>query len=177
MASVHTLARPYARAAFEIAKGANALSDWSQKLAFAARVSVAPEAEELIGNPKLDTAQLTQLVMPKGEPTDTAFARFVGHVASNRRLPALAEIALQFDALKRDEERVLKVIARTAVAMPAAQADSLKAALKRRYSREIELDNVIDAAVIGGAVIDVGGMVIDGSVAGRLKALESALTL
>jgi F-type H+-transporting ATPase subunit delta len=177
MASVHTLARPYARAAFELAKSANALADWSQKLGFSARVTEAPEVQQLIGNPKLDTAQLTQLVMPQGVPADSAFARFIGHVASNRRLPALAEIALQFDALKRDEERVLKVVARTAVPMAAAQADSLKAALKKRFARDIDLDNVIDATVIGGAVIDAGGVVIDGSVAGRLKALESALTL
>lgn len=177
MASVHTLARPYARAAFELAKSANALADWSHKLGFAAGVTEAPEVQQLIGNPKLDTAQLTQLVMPKGEPADSAFARFIGLISGNRRLPALTEIALQFDALKRDEERVLKVSVRTAIPMAAPQADSLKAALKKRFDRDIDLENVIDAAVIGGAVIDAGGVVIDGSVAGRLKSLESALTL
>lgn len=176
MASVQTLARPYARAAFELAKGANALAEWSQKLGFAASIVEAPEAKPLIGNPSLGAVQLTQLVLPQGESAESAFARFVGLVASNRRLPALAEIAEQFDALKRDEERVLKVVARTAVPLAAAQADALKAALKKRFSRDIELDNVIDATVIGGAVIDAGGVVIDGSVAGRLKALESALT-
>ncbi len=177
MASVHTLARPYARAAFELAKGANALAEWSQKLGFAAGVTEAPEVKELIGNPKLGATQLTQLVMPQGESADSGFARFVSQVAGNRRLPALAEIALQFDALKRDEERVLKVVVRTAVPMAAAQSDALKAALKKRFARDIDLDSVIDATVIGGAVIDAGGVVIDGSVAGRLKALESALTL
>lgn len=176
MASVHTLARPYARAAFELAKGANALAEWSQKLGFAASVAEAPEVKPLIGNPRLGAAQLTQLVLPQGESAESGFARFLAHVAGNRRLPALAEIATQFDALKRDEERVLKVVARTAVPLASAQADALKAALKKRFSRDIELDNVIDAAVIGGAVIDAGGVVIDGSVAGRLKALEAALT-
>ena len=176
MASVHTLARPYARAAFELAKGANALAEWSQKLGFAASIAEAAEVKPLIGDPRLVASQLTQLVLPQGEPADSGFARFVGHVASNRRLPALAEIAAQFDALRRDEERVLKVVARTATPLAPAQADALKAALKKRFSRDIELDNVIDATVIGGAVIDAGGVVIDGSVAGRLKALESALT-
>ena len=176
MASVHTLARPYARAAFELAKDANALASWSQKLGFAASITEAAEVKSLIGNPKLGAAELTKLVLPEGEPADNAFARFVAQIASNRRLPALAEIAQQFDALKREEERVLKVSVRTAVPLAGAQADALKAALKKRFSRDIELDNVIDADVIGGAVIDAGGVVIDGSVAGRLKALESALT-
>ena len=48
--------------------------------------------------------------------------------------------------------------------------------VKKRFARDIELANVIDESVIGGAVLDAGGVVIDGSVAGRLKALESALT-
>ena len=176
MASVHTLARPYARAAFELAKSANTLAEWSQKLSFSAHITEVPEVKALIGNPRLGAADLTQLVMPEGELVDSVYSRFVGQVASNRRLPALSEIAQQFDALKRDDERVLKVVARTAVPLAAAQTDSLKAALKKRFSRDIELDNVIDATVIGGAVIDAGGVVIDGSVAGRLKALESALT-
>jgi F-type H+-transporting ATPase subunit delta len=52
----------------------------------------------------------------------------------------------------------------------------LKAALKKRFGRDIELDQRIDPGVIGGAVIDAGDMVIDGSVRGRLARLESALT-
>jgi F-type H+-transporting ATPase subunit delta len=176
MASVHTLARPYARAAFDLAKAANALPEWSQKLGFVARITEADEVRALIGNPRLGAAELGKLVMPQGEPADSGFARFIGHVAGNRRLPAMAEIAQQFDALKRDEERVLRVVARTAVPLAAAQADALKASLKKRFARDIELANVIDESVIGGAVLDAGGVVIDGSVAGRLKALESALT-
>jgi F-type H+-transporting ATPase subunit delta len=176
MASVHTLARPYARAAFELARSAGALAEWSSKLAFSAGISQAAEVRALIGNPKLGAAELAQLVLPEAEPADSAFARFVGQLAGNRRLPALAEIAEQFDLLKREEERVLKVQVRTAVPLVGAQSDALKAALAKRFSRAIELDNVIDASVIGGAVIDAGGLVIDGSVAGRLKALESELT-
>lgn len=176
MASVQTLARPYARAAFEIAKSANALAEWSGKLGFAAHVADMPDVQSMIDNPKLGPVELSSLVMPKGEANDGTFARFIGQLADNRRLPALAEIARQFDALKRDEEGVLKVVVRTAVPLESAQSASLKAALKKRFSRDIELDNVIDAAVIGGALIDAGGAVIDGSVAGRLRALESALT-
>jgi len=71
---------------------------------------------------------------------------------------------------------VLKVTVRSAVPFANGQADAMKAALKKRFGRDIELEQRVDPAVIGGAVIDAGDMVIDGSVRGRLARLESALT-
>ena len=53
--------------------------------------------------------------------------------------------------------------------------DTLKAALKRRFGRDVELSNEIDESVIGGAVIDAGDIVIDGSVRGRLTKMQNAL--
>ena len=54
--------------------------------------------------------------------------------------------------------------------------DRLRAALKRRFGRDIEIDHSIDADILGGAIIDAGDVVIDGSVRGRLTRLEQALT-
>ncbi|MGE3103615.1 MAG: F0F1 ATP synthase subunit delta [Lysobacterales bacterium] len=174
MASVQTLARPYARAAFELARDAGALSAWSDKLGFAATLSAAPGMRELIANPTLN-ADLGRLVLPEQEPADGEFARFIAVLGEKQRLPALTEIAAQFGQLKREHERVLKVVAHTAVALEATQADALKAALKRRFQREIVLENRIDPGVLGGAVIDAEGVVIDGSVRGRLQALDQAV--
>lgn len=176
MASVQTLARPYARAAFTFAKDGNALAEWSRKLSFAAAVAEAPAAQTLIGNPRFSTVDLAKLVMPQGESSESDFARFVLLLADSRRLATLAEIATQFDALKHEYERVLKVSVRTAAALETPQAEALKLGLKRRFDREIELVNIIDPGVIGGAVIDADGIVIDGSVRGKLASLETALT-
>jgi len=71
---------------------------------------------------------------------------------------------------------VLKVTLRSATPVSDEQITALKAALKKRFGRDIDLDQRIDPSVIGGAVIDSGDMVIDGSVRGRLERLESALT-
>ena len=123
----------------------------------------------------MPAAELVALVMPEQEPTDSAFARFLAVLGEKQRLPALPEIAAQFDRLRRDHERVLKVVARTAVALEADQASALKAALERRFARTVVLENVLDPAVLGGAVIDADGLVIDGSVRGRLHALDQAV--
>lgn len=175
MSSSLTLARPYARAAFELARDSGQLAEWSRKLAISAAIAGDARVRGLIGDPHLDTAQLHGLFMPDGEAQGTPFAAFVGELATHRRLPALPDIATLFDELKREHEKVLKVTLRTAVPVEAAQGDALRAALERRFGRKIELDTVIDESVVGGALIDAGDVVIDGSVRGRLERLSHAI--
>ena len=171
-----TLARPYARAAFELAlSGGNALGDWARKLAFAAQVAANPAAHALLGNPRVTSAELASLFLENGEPADSSFASFVSLLAENQRLHALPEIAALFEQRKREAEQVLQVRVRTAAPIDAAETAKLKDALKRRFGRDIELEQTLDPAVLGGAIIDAGDVVIDGSVRGRLHQLEAAL--
>lgn len=51
MAELRTIARPYAEAAFGLAKEENAFGAWSEALASMAAVVAAPEMKALIGNP------------------------------------------------------------------------------------------------------------------------------
>jgi F-type H+-transporting ATPase subunit delta len=52
----------------------------------------------------------------------------------------------------------------------------LTAALKKRLQREVRLHCSVDPALIGGAVIRSGDLVIDGSIKARLERLASAIT-
>ena len=176
MSEALTLARPYARAAFESAQSGNALGAWSQKVGFSAQAVSDARVGALIGNPRLAADELVGLLLPPDDKADSPFASFLSLLAENNRLALLPEIAALFEDYKRDAERVLKVTLRTATTVPADQAEAIKAALKKRFGREIELQQRIDPTVIGGAVIDAGDIVIDGSVRGRLARLESALT-
>jgi F-type H+-transporting ATPase subunit delta len=176
MAQPLTIARPYARAAFEYARARAAEAEWAGKLAFAAEASVDPRVMALFGDPRIEPRTLASLFQREGEPADSAFAHFLGLLADNRRLRELPEIAALFEQMKRDAEHVLKVRVRSAVPLDDAQVQHLVEALKRRYRSEIELVRTLDASVLGGAVIDVGETVIDGSLRSRLAKLETALT-
>ena len=171
-----TLARPYARAAFELASSAGSLGDWAKKLAFAAQAAADPQVRSLFGNPRIGTAELASLFLLDGEPGDSPFADFVNLLAENHRLQALPEIAALYEQQKREAEKVLQVRLRTATPIDASETAKIRDALKRRFGRDIELEQTVDPAVLGGAVIDAGEVVIDGSVRGRLHQLEAALT-
>lgn len=175
MSELLTLARPYARAAFETARAHNALAAWSGNLGFAAQVMADARVSAVAGDPRLSHAELVGLLLPPSEAADSPFATFLALLVENRRVNLLAEVAALFEELKRESERTIRVTLRSASEIPADRADAIKAALKKRFAREIDLDQRIDASVIGGAVIDAGDVVIDGSVRGRLERLQSAL--
>ena len=173
MSQALTLARPYARAAFAIARDANALPAWSDALAFAARVAADPSVAALLGNPGLTQADATTLLAPDG--ADALFGNFLGLLFENRRLSLLPEITGQFDELRFEAERVVKAKVTSAVELPAAELATIKAALAKRFGREVEVETAVDESLIGGAVIDAGDVVIDGSLKGKLGRLQAAL--
>ncbi|KRE94432.1 ATP synthase F0F1 subunit delta [Frateuria sp. Soil773] len=175
MAQAITLARPYARAAFELAHDAGALGAWSQALSFAAAVAKDAQVAALISDPRVLPAQLAALHLPQGMASDAPFAQFLLALADQRRLNLLPEVAELYEAHKREAESQLLVKVTSAMALDAAQAEQLKASLKRRFKREIELETRVDASLLGGVVIDTGSEVIDGSARGRLARLSGAL--
>jgi len=63
MAELATIARPYAEAAFEIARDANALGPWSEMLRFASQVVADPRVAEALDNPRLDAAARESLLL------------------------------------------------------------------------------------------------------------------
>ena len=55
------------------------------------------------------------------------------------------------------------------------QKKAIAEALKKRLGRDVALECKVDAALLGGAVVRAGDMVIDGSVTGKLEKLGAAL--
>lgn len=173
MSQALTLARPYARAAFAIARDAGAFAPWSDALGFAARVAADPQAAAVLGHPALTRDQAVELLAPEGAVE--SFRDFLALLADNRRLALLPEMSGLYEELRADAERVVKARVTSASALPAGELDSIKAALARRFGREVEVETAVDEALIGGAVIAAGDVVIDGSLRGKLARLQSAL--
>jgi F-type H+-transporting ATPase subunit delta len=168
-----TLARPYARAAFALARDGGQAAAWSQALAFASRVAADPQAQVLLAHPQLPSADAVGLLAIDG--ADENFVRFLGLLADNRRLPLLPDITGLFEQQRAEADRVIKAKVTAASELPASELEAIKAALTKRFGREVEIETAVDASLIGGAVIDAGDVVIDGSLKGKLAQLQNAL--
>ena len=177
MAEILTIARPYAHAAFLFADSHQALKEWSGMLEFLAVVAADPEMTDLFDNPRITETQLAELYISIGDDRlDDNCHNFIRLLAENRRLKLLPEIAALFEIQRRDAEKSIRAELITAFPVTAAQQAAVTAALKQRLGREIELECITDATLLGGAIIRAGDLVIDGSVRGKLERLGNSLS-
>jgi F-type H+-transporting ATPase subunit delta len=177
MADKTTIARPYARAAFEEAKGDARLTPWSDALRTGATVIQDSRVQNLLGNPHVTPTQLAELVSSiAGDGLDDEGRNFVRTLAENRRLGYLPEISRLFDQLKDAAEGVVDVTVTSAAPLDAGQQRLLAEALKKRLKRDVRLHTETDATLIGGAVLRAGDLVIDGSLRTRLEQIAYELT-
>lgn len=177
MAESLTIARPYAEAAFELAREAGALPSWSDALSRLASVLGADVARELIGNPGLTTAQLAGIVADASGQLDEQQTRFVQVLADNERLAVLPDIADQFERLRNEHEGVLDARIDSAYPLTQPQIDDIVATLAQRYGKQVKATVHVDADLIGGVAIRIGDEVIDASVRGKLARMASAMKI
>jgi len=176
MSSLTTLARPYAKAAFELARDERALARWDDMLTLASEIVSDKAAADLLESPHVSSADAVGVITDTaGDVLDDRFRGFLQVLASYGRLPLLPELTELFRRLREEAEQRLRVRVVSAVPLDPNQAERMRDALARRFEREIELENEIDKSVIGGAVVYAGDQVIDGSLRGRLEKLSNSL--
>jgi F-type H+-transporting ATPase subunit delta len=182
MADFSTIARPYAKALFDLASETRALGPWSEALAAAAAVLADPNAKRVLANPALDDEKRAGFVeaicrgLSGAELWSSNEGRnFLRLLTENDRLPVLPEIAAQFDALKAQAENKVKVTFVSATQVDRSIVEQVTQALQKKLGRAVELELEVDASILGGAIIRAEDMVIDGSVRTRLQRLAEAL--
>jgi F-type H+-transporting ATPase subunit delta len=172
-----TVARPYAKAAFDGAQADKRLGPWSEALRVGAEVVRDERVENLLNNPRVTPTELAQLVIDvAGDRLDEDGRNFVRTLAENRRLAYLPEISALFDSLKDEAEGVMDVTVTSATPLDSAQQQTLTKALAKKLKREVRLHLQTDPTLIGGAVLRAGDTVIDGSLRARLQRIEYELT-
>lgn len=175
MADIATIARPYARAAFEHAHAAGQLAPWGEMLARAGAAVEDERVASLIGNPHVQRAELVALLGEVAGAADERSRNFIQLLADNGRLAALPQVAAQYEALRAEVENTVDVTVTSALPLTAEQSDKLAQALSRRLRRTVRLSATVDPSLIGGAVVRAGDFVIDGSLRGRVERLGNTM--
>ncbi|NKF20768.1 F0F1 ATP synthase subunit delta [Solimonas marina] len=176
MADFSTIAHPYAKAVFELARDAGDYQAWSDSLQELAKLLADPQVAALAANPALSRADLAAGLASglDGKVPADAVA-LVRILVDNGRLRAVAAIASEYEALRAEAERRVEVEITSAVPVAAEQQEKLAAAVKQRVARDVVISWKTDESLIGGAVIRAGDTIIDGSVSGELERLKTAV--
>lgn len=176
MAELATLARPYANAVFAVAKESGELDRWSRMLGFLSVASEDATMRVLLDAPEVGEEQKArQLTDVCGDELNDRAKQFVRVLAANRRLDLISEIAELFEDLRAREQQMLDVRVMSAFPLSDDESERLRAALARRFDKEIQLTSDVDRSLIGGVLIRAGDVVIDGSVRGKLSKLQETL--
>ncbi len=172
-----TLARPYAIAAFKAAKAADKLASWSKMLTVLSSATAHERVSLLLESPELPAdVKAHRLAEVCGDELDAPGKLFLQALAEHNRLPLLPEVFSQFELLKAKEEETLEVEVVSAFELTEGQSEEIKAVLKARFDKKISIEVNVDKGLIGGAIIRMGDLVIDGSARGKLTKLADTLT-
>lgn len=173
MAEITTLARPYAKAAFDAANEAGQLDGWANALGTVAVIAGDPRVLPLLGDPQLTAEDLQVLMAVENGPD--GFDNFIALLIDNDRLPLLPEVAALFAQLKADAESSLTVTVRAATKLDSKYRKALIERLGKRFGKTVELEVQVDEALLGGAIIEAGDLVIDGSLRSKIARLGEAI--
>lgn len=176
MAELSTLARPYAKAAFEYAVDNNLLAPWSEQLATVASVAADEGMAGVLNNPSLTAAQqASKLGEVCGEAVSAQMRNFIAILADNKRLALLPEIYTLFAQYKANREKTVDVEVISAFDLADSARDRLADVLGKKLERRVEVRTSTDSNLLGGVLIRAGDLVIDGSVRGKLDKLAEAM--
>ncbi len=177
MSELTTAARPYARAVFETAQESGRLSEWSDELGFMGAVASNDDVISLLARPEMakQAGADAFVKLCDGKLGDEAI-NLVRMLAENDRLSLLPEMSGLYEILKDEAEGSVEALVTSAKKLTKAEEDAISKALKKRLGRDVKLKVSVDDALLGGAIIQAGDLVIDGSLKGRLKKMTSVMT-
>ena len=190
MTDAATASRPYAAAAFALARESSLVAEWGAFLDDLAALVETPQMRALLSMPGVSPAAAAAVCADalvagrakagggggdSGDYPGDLWRSFLRALAAARRLAAAPAVARRFAALRREAEGIEKIRIETARELSPTARDSLLEQLRQKTGKTIEAEIVVAPELLGGARVQVGGDVIDASARGRLLRLARAL--
>ena len=199
MADLSTLARPYAKAAFDYAKEHHAVNEWQDYLNVMNAIVSDKAFADYINNPavaaqaKVATLKdlynqsspedsntvfktLSTAIEGGAQADSNAFVNFLTQLAEQDRLALLPSINERFGLLKAADAKEVHAYVTSAYPLTQVQEQLIEHRLATSLGANVVLHVNVDPALIAGVTIKVGDKVIDDSVRGTLKQLKTQLT-
>ena len=168
--------RPYAEAAFNVAKQDNSIEEWSSDLQKIKAVCADQKITNLLFNPDLSYSDKTKIFLDlfEGEISDKALS-FVKVCGDNKRLKNLPEIIKFFNELALESFNKKNVSVSSPFQLEEKQIKKITSALEKRLNSEVVVDFDIDKSLIGGLKIAYEDQVLDMSIKRKLDLLQTQL--
>jgi F-type H+-transporting ATPase subunit delta len=170
---VEELARVYSEALFEAAREQGKIDLIREQLgAFADALSAHRELNTFFFSPSFSTREKEEGITRVLVGADESFVNFLNVLIDNHRLPVIFRIRKQYEALWREENRLLPVEITSAVELDDEIARSIAERVEQQTGRRVELTRRVDESILGGLVVRVSNMILDASIRNQLERLR-----
>ncbi|WP_455539769.1 F0F1 ATP synthase subunit delta [Terrisporobacter sp.] len=175
---IDLIANRYAEALFQLSEEENISKEIYSEL-----LDVVQIIKE---NKELDNVFKSPLV-PKNEKIGLIETLFNGKINNNLknffkilvekgRISSLQSIQLTFKQLLNEKNNILEGTVISAIALTNEQVKELEETLSKKYNKNITLENKVDKNILGGVLVRLGNIQIDGSVKTRLDNIKDQLS-
>lgn len=170
-----TIARPYAKAAFNFANENQDVEYWLSMLLFSAEVIRSNYITKLLSN-YISHKKLAQIfIMICGDQLNDNGKNLIRIMAEKKRLTILPYVLDQFVDLLTAQKLTIKVDIISSYVLQKKQLLKISSAIEYRFLCKASLNCKIDKSILGGIIICIGDMVIDGSIRSRFNRLSGVL--
>ncbi|WP_373818625.1 F0F1 ATP synthase subunit delta [Glaesserella sp.] len=177
MSELTTVARPYAKAAFDFALEQGQLDKWQEMLQFSALVAENDEVVDLLTSSLSPTKVADTFIAICSEQLDQYGQNFIRVMAENKRLMALPSVLKGFLEFRAEYDAIKDVYVTSATKLTKAQETRIADAMKKRLNGKVRIISNVDKSLIAGVIIRYDDTVIDGSSKGQLNRLSQELCL
>ncbi|GAB1148544.1 F0F1 ATP synthase subunit delta [Shewanella algae] len=175
MAELTTIARPYAKAAFDFAVEHQAVENWAEMLDFAAMVSENESMKPLLAGSMSSNKLAALFINICGEQIDEHGQNLIKVMAENGRLEVLPAVSQLYAEFRHEWAKEVEASVVSATELSSEQQQQISVSLEKRLARKVKLNCSVNAELIAGVIIKAGDLVIDGSIRGKLNRLSDKL--
>lgn len=184
MAELSTLARPYAKAAFDYANEQGVVNDWENFLSVATAVVADESFREVLDNPSISAEQKSTALIgvyddqaaDLNHKATASIKNFITQLAQQERLALIPQIYEQYRLQREEALKEINAYITSAYALTSTQRELIKNRLEQSLNATVNVHESVDPSLVAGATIKIGDKVVDDSVKGKLKQLKTQLT-
>ena len=166
----------YAQALFGAAEGAGSVAQVGREMGeFVTGLAASSALRHVLFDPQVDAAAKSRVLAGVAQGATPLVANVLQLLLERGRLDIVEDVRAQYDVLEAAQADVVRVEVKSAAELSAATREKIGARVQELTGRHVEVSSSVDAALLGGLVMRVGDVVVDGSVRGRIDQLRRRL--
>jgi F-type H+-transporting ATPase subunit delta len=167
------IAAVYARSLFEVARDQGKLDEVREQLGQVAdALDANRELAVFFFSPYFSTQEKENGLESMLDGAEPALINFLKLLIENHRMPFIFRVRRGYDALWREEHRLLPVQVTSAIELDPKTIEQIGEQIGASANREVQLTASVDPEILGGLILRVGNSILDASVRNRLEQLR-----